>query len=94
MPTADAVYSHSMRKRDDYRAKAEYCREMAAKVMSPLDMEEWLQQATNWRTLAALSNRDWRSAAAGINDPPHKKQMEDMAEIGKHCLAPIKGKSR
>ena len=34
-------------KRYDYRAKAEYCREMAAKVMSPLDKEEWLQLATN-----------------------------------------------
>jgi hypothetical protein len=70
-----------MRKRDDYRAKAEYCRDMATKVTSPLDEEEWLQQATNWRTLAALSDRDWRSAGAEMNDPTHEKQMEDLAEI-------------
>jgi hypothetical protein len=81
MPTADAVDSRSMRKVDDYRAKAEYCREMAAKVISPLDKEQWLQQAINWRTLAALSDRDWRSAGAEMNDPTHKKRMEDMAEI-------------
>src|SRR5689334_12936777 len=29
--------------------------EIAAKAMSPLDKEVWLQQATNWRTLAELS---------------------------------------
>jgi hypothetical protein len=70
-----------MSKLDDYRAKAEYCREMAAKVVSPLDKEKWLQQDTNWRTLAALSDRECRRAAAEMNDPTHKKQMEVMAEI-------------
>jgi hypothetical protein len=66
---------------DDYRAKAEYCREMAAKVMSPLDKEAWLQQATNWQTLAALRDGECRRAAAEMNDPTHKKQMEVIAEI-------------
>jgi hypothetical protein len=63
-----------MSKLDDYRAKAEYCREMAAKVVSPLDKEGWLEQATNWRTLAALSEREYRRAAA-------EDQMEVMAKI-------------
>jgi hypothetical protein len=40
---------------DEYRVKAEYCCEMAAKVMAPRDKALWLQQATNWRTLASLS---------------------------------------
>ena len=75
------VYSRSMTKRDEYRAKAEHCRKMAESVMSPLDKEGWLEQATNWRTLAALSDRDWRSAGAEMNDPTHEKHMEDLAEI-------------
>jgi len=53
---------------------------MAAKIMSPLDKEGWLQQATNWRMLAALSDRE-RSAGTEMNDPTHKKRMEDMAQI-------------
>jgi hypothetical protein len=75
------VYSRSMSKLDDYRAKAEYCREMAAKVVSPLDKEGWLQQATNWRTLAGLWDRECRRAAAEMIDPTHKKQMEVLSEI-------------
>ena len=75
------VYSRFMSKRDDYHAKIEYCRQMAAKVTCPLDKEGWLQQATNWRTLAELSDRECRRAAAEMNDPTHKKQMEVMAKI-------------
>lgn len=72
-----------MSKLDEYRAKAEYCCEMAAKVLGPLDKEGWLQQAGNWRTLASLADREWRRAAAEVNDPTHKKKMEVMAEIWK-----------
>jgi hypothetical protein len=64
-----------MSKPDECREKAEYCREMAATVMAPQEKEAWLQQATNWRTLASLSDRECREAAA------HKKQMEGMEEI-------------
>jgi hypothetical protein len=81
------VYSRSMSKLDDYRAKAEYCREMAAKVMGPLDKEGWLQQAANWRTLASLADREWCRAPAEVNDPTHKKKMEVMAEIWKTLAA-------
>lgn len=70
-----------MGKLDDYRAKAKYCREMAAKVVSPLDKEGWLEQATNWQTLAGLSDRERRRAAAEMSDPAHKEQVEVMAEI-------------
>ena len=56
------VYSRSMSRLDEYRAKAEYCREMAAKAISPLDKDAWLQEATNWLTLASLS--DWEYPAA------------------------------
>jgi hypothetical protein len=76
-----------MSKLDDYRAKAEYCRKMATKVMGPLDKEGWLQQAANWRTLAALADREWRRAATEVNDPTHKKKMEVMAEIWKTLAA-------
>jgi hypothetical protein len=64
-----------MSKQDEYRAKADYCNEMTANVMGPADKEEWLQLATNWRTLASLSDREHREAAA------YKKQMEGMDEI-------------
>jgi hypothetical protein len=70
-----------MTKQDEYRAKAEHCREMAGKVISPLEKEGWLQQATNWLTLSALSDRECRMKAAETNDPTHKKQMEVMAEL-------------
>ena len=70
-----------MSKLDDYRTKAEYCREMAAKVVNPLDKEGWLQQAANWQTLASLADRECRAAAAEMNDPTHEERMEVMAEI-------------
>jgi hypothetical protein len=81
------IYGRSMSKPIDYRAKAEYCCEMAAKVTGPLDKEKWLQQATNWRTLASLSDRECRRAAAEMNDPTHKKQMEVMAEMWESLAA-------
>ena len=64
-----------MSKQDEYRAKAQYCGEMAAKAIGPADKAEWLQLATNWRTLASLSDREHREAAA------YQKQMEEMDEI-------------
>ena len=39
---------------DEYRAKAEYCRQMADQVLSPLDKETWLQLAWDWSTLASV----------------------------------------
>ena len=75
------VYSRSMSRLDEYRAKAEYCREMAAKVISPLDKDAWLQEATNWRTLASLS--DWEHPAAA--------EMNVDEIMGNARLTPIKG---
>jgi hypothetical protein len=49
--------------------------------VSPLDKEGWLEQAANWQTLAALSDREYRRAAAEMNESTHKDQMEVMAEI-------------
>ena len=66
-----------MSKVDEYRAKAEYCREMAAKAKAPADKQEWLQQATNWRTLASLSE----GRATEVSDPTYKNQMEILGEI-------------
>jgi hypothetical protein len=86
------VYSRSMSKLDDYRTKAEYCREMAAKVMGPLDKEGWLQQAANWRTLASLADREWRRAAAEVNDPnPQEKNGSHGRDMENARLMPIKG---
>ena len=42
---------------DEYRAKAEHCREMADRVPSPLDKEMWLQLATDWSALASVRER-------------------------------------
>ena len=42
---------------DEYRAKAEYCRQMADQVPSPLDKEMWLQLAWDWSTLASVRER-------------------------------------
>ena len=42
---------------DEYRAKAEHCRQMADQVISPLDKEIWLQLAWNWSTLASVRER-------------------------------------
>ena len=42
---------------DEYRAKAEYCRQMADQVLSPLDKEMWLQLAWDWSTLASVRER-------------------------------------
>jgi hypothetical protein len=70
-----------MTRRDEYHAKAEHCREMAETAITPLEKEGWLQQATNWLTLSALSDRECREKATEMNDPSHKKKMEVMAEI-------------
>jgi len=37
-----------MTKTDEYRAKAEECRLMAAKVTTPIDQAAWLGLATDW----------------------------------------------
>src|SRR5215831_15630511 len=42
---------------DEYRAKAEYCRQMADQVLSPLDKETWLHLAWDWSTLASVRER-------------------------------------
>jgi hypothetical protein len=42
---------------DEYRAKAEYCRQMADQSLSPLDKETWLQLAWDWSTLASVRER-------------------------------------
>jgi hypothetical protein len=42
---------------DDYRAKAELCRLMVDRVVSPLDKEMWLQLAADWSTLASVQER-------------------------------------
>ncbi|HET9816337.1 MAG TPA: hypothetical protein VFQ33_11300, partial [Xanthobacteraceae bacterium] len=43
------VREHSpMTKSDQFRAKAEECRLMAAKVTTPIDQAAWLELATDW----------------------------------------------
>ena len=43
--------------RDGYRANAEHCREMADRVLSPLDKQMWLELAWDWSTLASVRER-------------------------------------
>ena len=42
---------------DEYRAKAEHCRQMADRVPRPLDKEMWLQLAADWSALASVQDR-------------------------------------
>jgi hypothetical protein len=37
-----------MTKSEEFRAKAEECRLMAAKVTTPIDQAAWLELATDW----------------------------------------------
>jgi len=46
---------------DEYRAKAEHCRQMADRVPRPLDKEMWLQLAWDWSTLASVRERSART---------------------------------
>jgi len=44
-------------KTDEYRAKAEHCRQMADQVVSPMDKEMWLQLAADWLSMASVHKR-------------------------------------
>ena len=44
-------------KTDEYRAKAEHCRQMADQVVSPIDKEMWLQFAADWLSMASTHER-------------------------------------
>ena len=53
-----------MSERDEYRAKAKYCREMADKAISPLDKDAWLQLAADWLTMSSVRDRTASSQSA------------------------------
>jgi hypothetical protein len=69
-----------MGKSDDYRAKAEECRRMAAKVSTAVDQAAWLGLATDWLRLIrgpaqTLSERfDAMKRSRGTH--PHKSSAE------------------
>jgi hypothetical protein len=42
---------------DEYRQKAEQCRQMANHVVSPLDKQLWLQLAADWSVMASVRER-------------------------------------
>ena len=42
---------------EQYRKRAEECRQMASKVISPLDKEAWLKLAEDWLRLALNSEK-------------------------------------
>ena len=44
-------------KTDEYRAKAQHCRQMADQVVSPIDKEMWLQLAADWLSMASERER-------------------------------------
>ena len=46
-----------MTKAEEYRAQAQRCREMADKVISPLDKEMWLAIAADWMAMASMRER-------------------------------------
>ena len=42
---------------DEYRAKAEHCRQMADQVFNPSDKEMWLELAADWMSMALIHER-------------------------------------
>jgi hypothetical protein len=50
-PSRKEVY-RSLSDEERYRKQAEDCRQMAGKVISPLDKEAWLKLAGDWLRLA------------------------------------------
>jgi hypothetical protein len=42
---------------NEYREKAKHCRQMADRVVSPIDKEMWLQLAADWLQMAAFRER-------------------------------------
>jgi hypothetical protein len=53
-----------MTKSDEFRAKAEECRLMAAKVTTPIDQAAWLELATDWLGLIPEPARKPRLTAS------------------------------
>ena len=46
-----------MSQSEEYRAKAEECRQMAERALSPLDKEAWLKLAADWLGLLTMRQR-------------------------------------
>lgn len=44
-------------KPEEYRVKAEQCRQMANEAFSPLDTDAWLQLAADWAMMASIHER-------------------------------------
>ena len=59
-----------MAKSDEYRAKAEECRLMAAKVTTPIDQAAWLELATDW---------------LGLIPDPARTAFERFDAMERHC---------
>jgi hypothetical protein len=51
-----------MTKSHEYREKADYCRQMAAKMISPIDRESWLKLAADWLLMLRLSSQSQAQA--------------------------------
>jgi hypothetical protein len=47
-PSSSRVGQGASNDQIKYREKAEYCRQMAAKVISPIDRDSWLKLAADW----------------------------------------------
>jgi hypothetical protein len=47
----------------EYRGKAEECRQQAMKAISPSDKAAWLRMAEDWQRLAeSIEDKPWRRA--------------------------------
>ena len=53
----------------EYRAQAEYCRQIANDTLIPVDGEMWLELAADWLSMASIYER-------------HRRQLEQSE--GKH----------
>jgi hypothetical protein len=73
-----------MNKADLYRAKADECRQMAAKVSTPHDQREWLQLASAWLQLIPESP----PTAADCFDSMERVWGTRPTEIFRRALAP------
>jgi hypothetical protein len=71
-------------KTDEYRAKAEHCRQMADQVVSPMDKEMWLQLAADWLSMASVHERFGNDQSLVWIAIPRKAQFDGVPGYSIH----------
>ena len=69
-----------MAKSDEYRAKAELCRRMAAAAISPQDKATWLKLAAGWLALIHRRNQLAAERLEAMEREPANRQEKSERE--------------